>query len=108
MSDYWQPVHTPGAPVHSTCLNCPPRAAILKWRDNPSPGFGMVSIERDGISVAGTCGDAANLIHVWRCKAKADPGHVWTITIESPMSGVRYTRLRNGQWLATHRSMGFA
>lgn len=107
MSEYWKPIVV-GSAVHSTCLNCPPRPGVLRFRDDPTPGFGMVAIDRDGVNVAGTCGPAATLIRKWRGVAKADPSHEWTITVDGPMSGVRYTRAVNGKWVATHRSQGFA
>lgn len=106
--DYWQAIYAPGAPVASTCLSCPPRPGILRYRDDPSPGFGFVVIHRDDVAVASTFGPAATLIRKWRGRAKSDPKHAWTITIEGPMSGVRYTRIDSGRWLATHRSQGFA
>jgi len=107
MSEYWQPVEV-GSDVHSTCLNCPPKPAYLPYRSDPSPGFGIVAIRRDGDVVASTCGGAATLIRRWRSAARVMPDHEWIIEIDGPLSGVRYTRQPNGRWMATHRSMGFA
>lgn len=106
-SAYWQPIGT-GNAVHSSCLNCPPKPGVLRYRDDPTPGFGMVGIFRDGETVAGTCGEAATLIRRWRGEAHRDPDHEWVIEIDGPMSGVRYTRQPTGKWLTTHRSRGFA
>lgn len=104
---YWQPIAV-GNDVYSTCLNCGPRPGILRYSDDPTPGFGVVTIRRDGESVAGTVNGAATLIRRWRGAARADPNHEWVIEVRGPMSGVRYTRQPSGRWMATHRSMGFA
>lgn len=101
----------PGVPVHSTCGSCPPRPGALRWNDNPDPGFGIMRLRRDVAIVAeriATGWGSLSAIRAWRRWARTEPDHTWTLEVESPMTGIRYTRQRTGQWIATHRSMGFA
>jgi hypothetical protein len=107
MTGYWKPIEV-GSSHMGGCLNCGPRAGVLRYKDDPSPGFGIVSIRRDDETVDGTCGGAATMIRRWRSEARRDPNHVWVIEVDGPLSGTRYQRQPNGRWLATHQSMGFA
>ena len=108
MSDRWKVVDVPGSAVRNGCLNCSPRPGMLRYRDNPSPGFGIVTLKRDGESLAVRYGSSAEAIRRWRAEARNAPDHDWAIEVETPMVGVRYTRMPSGRWLATHRSIGFA
>jgi hypothetical protein len=107
VSEYWQPIDV-GSSHMGGCLNCGPRPGILRYKDDPSPGFGTVAIIRDGEVVASTCRGAATLIRRWRGAARVQPNHEWVVEVDGPLSGTRYTRQPNGRWMATHKSMGFA
>ena len=105
----WKPIEPTATAVGSTCLNCPPRPRRLNWRYNPHPGFGVVSLLRDGVFVASSQEKRCLwTMRLWREMANADPEHEWAIQIESPMTGVRYTRQSDHEWIATHRNPGFA
>lgn len=105
---YWKPIDV-GSGVRSSCPSCPPRRGVLRYKDNPDPGFGVVSLRRNGELVESAPHDrVATTVREWRALARRDLNHDWTIEVDGPMSGVRYTRQSSGRWVSTHRSRGFA
>lgn len=105
----WKPIPEDATAVRSTCLNCPPRSRRLSWRYSPHPGFGVISLLKDGKRIAGADEKGClTTMRLWKELASGEPDHVWQIAVESPMTGVLYTRITHGEWIATHQNPGFA
>ena len=88
------------------CLSCPPKPVKLELKSEIHPGFGVVSLLRDGDYTEDDFGDDATLADVERIAA-ADPDHDWRLHISGPLSGQIYQRQPDG-WLFVKIDRGFA
>lgn len=95
--------------VRNACLCCPDRPVRVPLRTNPHPGFGCVSLERDGEIVRSwyRYEDSRTFI-TFEKRAKADPDHDWRVRVDGPMYGVVYQRHGPKEWVAVERLDGFA
>lgn len=79
----------------------------------PHPGFGMVTVTRDGeepdwwraLSPAEI--EDVNLAEIEQ-HAAADPDHEWMLTVEGPLWGLVAQRRAPGAWVITDALEGFA
>jgi hypothetical protein len=102
--------------VRSGCLCCPPRptAAALDW--DPAPGFGFVSLTRDGEQVVDYMhyhdteegGAGTMTVQDFEDRAAGDPDHDWRFEIHGPLGGVVYQRHGDAEWVSVARLDGFA
>ena len=94
---------------HSGCLNCGPKPLRVPLRYNPHPGFGCVTLSRDG-EVVWSCyrAEDSRTFITFERRAAADPEHDWRVFIDGPLSDVTYQRHGPKEWVAVERGMGFA
>lgn len=107
----------PPLQVSTGCLCCAPKpeTAALDW--DPDPGFGYVSLRRDGERVMDDYmrhwdeedGDATCLtVQDFEDRAAGDPDHDWRFEIHGPLGGVVYQRQGEAAWVSVERLEGFA
>ena len=98
-----------GLAPHSGCLNCPPKPIKVPLRFNPHPGFGGVTLTRDGETVESQYDyeKSTTFIH-FENVAKKDPDHDWRVRMDGPLSDVTWQRHGPKTWVAVEKGMGFA
>lgn len=91
------------------CLCCPPRAIRVPLRTNPHPGFGGVSLLRDGENVETTSipERSRTFIHYENVASK-DPDHDWRVRVDGPLYGCVYQRHGAKEWVMVEKLDGFA
>ena len=94
---------------HSGCLNCAPKPLKARLRWNPHPGFGGVTVTRDGEHVWSSFRyeDSRTFISFEKWAA-GDPDHDWRVRIDGPLSDVTYQRHGPKTWVAVEKGLGFA
>ena len=91
------------------CNCCPPRPRTVPLRYDPHPGFGGVSLERDGEVVWATYTPGRSRTFItFENRAKVDPDHDWRVRVEGPLYGLVYQRHGPKEWVAVERLDGFA
>jgi hypothetical protein len=88
------------------CLNCPPKPQVLPLDAVPHPGFGAVTLTRDGKVVAGLGQD--DPVMDFEDRAAGDDDRDWRITIDAPLYRVVYQRQGDELWALVCRMDGFA
>lgn len=88
---------------------CGRRASHAKMSDNPHPGFGCVTLLRDGESVEyqGADRDGTTFRHFENIAAK-DPDHDWRVQVDGPLSDYTYQRQGAKTWAPVAQGQGFA
>lgn len=96
---------------HSGCLHCVPKPLTMPLDANPHPGFGGVSLYRDGCLMEAIYReDEADrfVVQDFEDIAAGDPDHDWTMKVDGPMSDQAYQRHGEGLWVCIEKGMGFA
>lgn len=95
--------------VHSGCLTCGPKPTTVKLRYNPHPGFGLVTLLRDGETVESWIHyETSRTFVTFEKRAKADPDHDWRVRVDGPLYDVTYQRHGPKEWVAVEKGLGFA
>lgn len=93
----------------SGCFSCPPKPLKVPLRYNPHPGFGLVTLERDGQTVESQIHYEKSTTFIrFENVAMKDPDHDWRVISNGPLSDVTWQRHGPKAWLAVKRGRGFA
>lgn len=105
----WQKLPPLEYPPHSGCLNCGSKPLRVPLRYNPHPGFGMVTLLRNGEAVETQVDyeKATTFIH-FENVARRDPDHDWRVVSDGPLSDVTWQRHGPKEWVAVAKGLGFA
>lgn len=93
-----------------SCFCCPPATADVARLDwNPHPGFGGVTLTRNGEPVLddSLAGDALT-VQDFEERAAADPEADWRFEVHGPLAGAVFQRRGEGRWELIERTEGFA
>lgn len=98
---------------HSGCLHCGSKPLVMPLDANPHPGFGGVTLYRDGEYV--TSPDISRdeevenfVVQDFEDIAAGDPDHDWQMRVDGPLSDQTYQRHGDGLWVCIEKGMGFA
>ena len=102
--------------MRTGCGCCAPKPVMAPLDWDPEPGFGVVYLKRDGLTVIDYMrhhneedGDATCLtVQDFEDRAAADPDADWRFEIHGPLGGVVYQRQGDGEWYSIKRLDGFA
>lgn len=94
---------------HSGCLNCAPKPLRVPLRYNPHPGFGMVTLTKDGKEVEYQVDyeKSTTFIHFENVASK-DPDHDWRVRSDGPLADMTWQRHGPKEWVAVEKGLGFA
>ncbi len=95
-------------PVRTGCLCCPPRPEAAPMNYEPHPGFGLLSLYRDGEGVGDREWDWDTTVQDFEEIAAGNPDHDWRFEVYGPLGGVTYQRHGEAEWYAVLRNEGFA
>lgn len=114
----WQKYPSVAEPPHNGCRHCPPKPIVMPLDANPHPGFGMVTLYRDGeyVKSAGEREDGYHsdelvdsfTVQQFEDIAAQDPDHDWQMWVNGPMSDATYQRHSASEWVCIEKGFGFA
>jgi hypothetical protein len=95
------------------CLCCGPRPEVLALDSNPHPGFGGLTLYRDGEFVQAPDISRDEEVEAYCVQdhediAAGDPDHDWRIRIDAPMWDGVFQRHSEGRWVLIEKGIGFA
>lgn len=96
-------------PTHHGCANCPPKPVRLSLHGYYHPGFGLLTVTRDGEDViCDIHGDIPRPAMRAENAARKDPDHDWRLRVDGPLNGAVYQRHGQSEWVMVESLRGFA